>query len=229
VYIVSQIRRPCKFLGVLLRLLRSTIIGLRVESVIIETSAMKAAAPFSVDVDVSSFPSSLVYALESRTFERAPAIRVLLAYLWQHRDEPLSEYAIATEALGRSPLFDAKIDATVRVQISRLRQRLDKYYEEEGASQPERIVIPLGSHQIRTEPAACRAASPAATTLQYEPGRQIGTEQVTIHKRPRTIIYLACACALLTLACIGLSIALLSRPSTLWTAKTSSHWVPGAR
>src|SRR5882757_1404473 len=58
--------------------------------------------------------------LESHAFERAPTLRTLLAYLWRIRDENISEYAIATEALGRSPSFDAKTDATVRVQISRL-------------------------------------------------------------------------------------------------------------
>jgi hypothetical protein len=90
-------------------------------------------------------------AVESQTFERAPTLRVLLIYLWRNRDQPISEYAIATEALGRSPAFDAKTDATVRVQISRLRQRLEKFYEQEGANCRERLAIPVGTHQIRVE------------------------------------------------------------------------------
>ena len=80
--------------------------------------------------------------------------------MWDHREETLSEYAIATEALGRSPIFDAKLDATVRVQISRLRQRLEKYYEEEGQARAEqRIIIPLGSHQSRIETVAAPGRS----------------------------------------------------------------------
>src|SRR6476661_7131019 len=75
-------------------------------------------------------PESLRRLLESRAFEKPPALRALLTYLWQHRGESISEYAIATEALGRTPGFDARTDATVRVQISRLRQRLEKFYEE---------------------------------------------------------------------------------------------------
>src|SRR6185369_5232612 len=86
--------------------------------------------------------------LASRTFERAPTLRTLLLYLWQHRGESLSEYAVATEALGRSDNFSSKVDATVRVQISRLRQRLEKYYEDEGHTARERLIIPLGSHQV---------------------------------------------------------------------------------
>jgi hypothetical protein len=112
--------------------------------------------------------------------------------LWEHRDESFSEYAIATDALGRPAVFDAKLDATVRVQISRLRQRLDKYYEEEGHTCTERIVIPLGSHQIRIE-----------STLPREvPAPEVAPQP------PSAVRYLAIACAVLFLACVGLSIPL---------------------
>jgi hypothetical protein len=96
-------------------------------------------------------PESFKRLLESRAFEKTPALRALLTYLWRHRGESISEYAIATEALGRTPGFDARTDATVRVQISRLRQRLERFYEEEGKDAEERIAIPLGSHQIQIE------------------------------------------------------------------------------
>jgi hypothetical protein len=85
----------------------------------------------------------------SQAFASSPSLRTLLIYLWEHRDNSISEYAIATEALGRQSSFDAKIDATVRVQISRLRQRLDKFYLEEGRCCPDRLSIPLGTHQLK--------------------------------------------------------------------------------
>lgn len=95
-------------------------------------------------------PSPALHAvLSSRTFEKTPALRTLLTFLWRHREAPVSEYAIATEALGRPGSFDARIDATVRVQIGRLRQRLERYYEDEGKGCLERLAIPLGSHQIQ--------------------------------------------------------------------------------
>ncbi|HEY3839312.1 MAG TPA: helix-turn-helix domain-containing protein [Bryobacteraceae bacterium] len=139
---------------------------------------------------------SLAQVLESRTFERAPALRSLLAYLWEHREETLSEYAIATEALGRSAIFDAKVDATVRVQISRLRQRLEKYYEDEGQAQTERIVIPLGSHQIRIESVAVPAIVPVI---------EVAT------RRSPVVFSLGLACAVLVLTCVGLAAALWLR------------------
>src|SRR3954447_10974696 len=80
--------------------------------------------------DAPELPFALTRILESHGFQRSPALRKLLAYLWKYRDETLSEYAIATEALGRNSLFDAKFDSTVRVQVSRLRHRLDRYYQE---------------------------------------------------------------------------------------------------
>jgi hypothetical protein len=86
--------------------------------------------------------------LRSKCFERASALRKLLLYLWKHLEVEISEYAIATEALGRGQDFDSKFDATVRVQIGRLRRFLAKYYETEGAHSLRRVSIPVGSHEL---------------------------------------------------------------------------------
>lgn len=104
--------------------------------------------PPTVERDGGLHPDLLERVLKSQTFEKAPALRALLAYLWRNRELPLSEYAIATEALGRSPSFDARTDATVRVQVSRLRQRLERFYEKENTFGTDRLVIPIGTHQI---------------------------------------------------------------------------------
>jgi hypothetical protein len=87
--------------------------------------------------------------LQSKCFERASRLRTLLLYLWENRNDDISEYAIAVDGLGRSPDFESKIDATVRVQIARLRAFLRKYYEGEGRQSTVRLVIPLGTHQIQ--------------------------------------------------------------------------------
>jgi len=91
----------------------------------------------------------LIQVLGSRAFEKAPTLRRLLTYLWEHRTEEVGEYAIATEALGRKADFEPRVDATVRVLVSRLRQRLKEFYEADGSSLPARLVIPLGSHQLQ--------------------------------------------------------------------------------
>jgi hypothetical protein len=86
--------------------------------------------------------------LHSRVFQRASSLKRLLHYLWGHHSQDISEYAIATEALGRPPDFDSKVDATVRVQVGRLRRTLEKFYAEEGAAETRRLEIPVGSHQL---------------------------------------------------------------------------------
>lgn len=99
---------------------------------------------------------------DSNTFRSAPVMRTLLLYLWQHRGESVSEYAVAIDALNRPAGFDPKSDATVRVQIARLRAKLKEFYEREA---PEGVAlnlrVPLGAHAL--EWAYEPTESPAAT------------------------------------------------------------------
>ncbi len=147
-------------------------------------------------------PASIRCVTESRTFERAPTLRALLLYLWRMRGEPISEYAIATEALGRGASFDARTDATVRVQISRLRQRLEKFYQQEGAACSERVVIPLGSHHIETEIVA----------LPEPAGVRPPEPQPALRPNPVNRLLLG-ACVALALVATGLGIKVERSPS----------------
>jgi hypothetical protein len=87
---------------------------------------------------------------DSETFRSAPTMRALLLYLWEHQGEPISEYAIGTEALGRSPDFDPRLDSTVRVQAARLRTKLKEFYES-AADFPLRVSLPRGRHELEWE------------------------------------------------------------------------------
>ena len=102
--------------------------------------------------------------VESDTFRTAPMMRTLLLYLWKHQGEPISEYAIAVDALGRSPDFDPKTDSTVRVQVARLRAKLKEFSEAAGDSFPLRLTIPLGRHELHWvyEPPQISPVSPLA-------------------------------------------------------------------
>ena len=105
-------------------------------------------ATFKVQSASPSEVPEIASILESQVFERCDTLKKLLGYLWLHRDQEFSEYAIATEALGRKADFDPKIDASVRVQIARLRQKLKEFYEDEGANYSILISIPIGSHSL---------------------------------------------------------------------------------
>jgi hypothetical protein len=97
----------------------------------------------------------------SAPFQRAPVLRRLLLYLWEHREDSCSEYGIGVDVLNRRPDFDPKLDATVRVHVSRLRQKLRDYYLEEGETSQVRIVLPAGSHRLQLE----KVAPPKQVTL----------------------------------------------------------------
>jgi hypothetical protein len=111
---------------------------------------------------------------QSAQFMRAETMRKLLLYLWAHREEDLSEYAVATEALGRRSDFDPKTDASVRVQISRLRRKLKDFYETEGAAELYQLQIPMGTHTLTVQErfAPAMVLLPPATEVVVEDARR---------------------------------------------------------
>ena len=112
--------------------------------------AQRVLSPAKPD-DESHLEGHFQTLLNSPGFHKAQSLRSLLSYLWEHRGEPISEYGLATGALGKKPDFEPNIDASVRVKISRLRQKLKEYYDSEGASSPVQIFIPLGGHELQVE------------------------------------------------------------------------------
>jgi hypothetical protein len=96
--------------------------------------------------------------LHSAAFSRSDTSRLLLKFIVEKSLagdlDSLKEYTIATEALGRPPDFDPKADSIVRIQVQRLRKRLEEYYGDEGRDDPVRIVIPSGHYipEFRTHP-----------------------------------------------------------------------------
>lgn len=174
-----------------------------------------------LSVDATSIPPGVGQVLTSKTFGKTPALRMLLEYLWRHRDLSISEYAIATEALGRSPSFDARIDATVRVQISRLRQRLEKFYEEEGLDSRERLVIPLGSHRVEIEP------SPMAARQELQPSVIIPAPVSSPPASPpRWRLFLPAFCfALLVLSVVEAAFLYRGRSASAAKPQITSGWV----
>jgi hypothetical protein len=91
--------------------------------------------------------------LSSAIFSEAPLLARLLKYLFiNHLGEgksSLNEYKIGVEALGRPENFDPATKSGVRVEMHRLRVRLRKYYETEGASHPLKIVLTEGHYGLQ--------------------------------------------------------------------------------
>src|SRR5579863_923224 len=78
--------------------------------------------------------------LASNTFHASDVLRRLLKFLaektFSGEAEDLKEYSVGLDALGKPSTFDPRSDAGVRLQASRLRQKLEEYYRNEGANDP---------------------------------------------------------------------------------------------
>lgn len=110
----------------------------------------------------------------SSLFAKAERLSTLLLYVCDvaldGRADELSEQNIGEAVFGRSRDYDSANDGIVRAQVSRLRQRLDLYFEGEGTDEPVRVVIPRGGYVPFFEPRLPKeAVIPASTPMPADP------------------------------------------------------------
>jgi hypothetical protein len=90
--------------------------------------------------------------LASDTLRTSEVLRRLLRFLadktFSGEADDLKEYSVGLDALGKPPSYDPRQDAGVRLQASRLRLKLDKYYRSEGRDDPLTIEMPRGRFKI---------------------------------------------------------------------------------
>jgi hypothetical protein len=88
--------------------------------------------------------------LSSRTFQKSDLLRQFLKYVCEKEISGstgrITEYSIATEALGRPADFSPEEDSSVRSRAHALRQKLDDYYRDEAQGSKLRIGLPKGSY-----------------------------------------------------------------------------------
>jgi hypothetical protein len=93
---------------------------------------------------------ALQQILQSKTFSGCETIQQILRFIVEKsiadRVGEIKEYTIATEVLRRPKEFNSKDDNIVRVQVHRLRKKLDEYYKGEGARDQVQIFIPRGHY-----------------------------------------------------------------------------------
>ena len=114
------------------------------------------------EVGAESIRAALEKVLGSRTFTTAKNLRAFLGYAvlqaLDGRSDLLKEYSIGIDVFGRSDRFDPRLDPIVRVHAWKLRARLAKYYETEGAQDALQIEFHKGSYAPRFTNAAARDA-----------------------------------------------------------------------
>ncbi len=92
----------------------------------------------------------LSWLLTSGALGRSSNLARMLTFVcekhFQDQDDQVTEYMLATEALGRRENFDPQTDTIVRVTAHSLRKRLQEIYQAEGVNRPVQILIPLGRY-----------------------------------------------------------------------------------
>jgi len=90
--------------------------------------------------------------LESETFRNCDALKRLLRFLaektFSGEADQLKEYSIGIDVLGKPPTYDPRQDSVVRIQVGRLRQKLQEYYSAEGKGDPVEVQLPKGRFKL---------------------------------------------------------------------------------
>ncbi|WGD29951.1 hypothetical protein AncyloWKF20_19725 [Ancylobacter sp. WKF20] len=93
---------------------------------------------------------ALAQVLESEELRSSPQLSTILRFIveatLQGRADAIKGYTIAVEALGRDASFDPQTDPIVRVEATRLRRALERYYAGAGAGDEIEIAVPRGSY-----------------------------------------------------------------------------------
>ncbi|MGE3248569.1 MAG: hypothetical protein AB7F96_14105 [Beijerinckiaceae bacterium] len=108
-------------------------------------------------------------------------LRFIVYEALEGRSAQLKAFTIAVAVYGRDESFDAQSNSIVRVEATRLRRLLERYYSGEGAADPLRIEIPRGGYapefvvtRAAEEDAAASElpANAIAAVAPVQPGRR---------------------------------------------------------
>lgn len=107
----------------------------------------------------------------SEAFRGSPQLVSFLRYVVEAtlrgEKDRIKGYTIAVEALGRTDDFNPQSDPIVRVEATRLRRAISRYYENGGKHDPVQIDLPLGSYV----PMFRRGAAQPAPVVPLPPER----------------------------------------------------------
>jgi hypothetical protein len=142
--------------------------------------------------------------IASSTFIKSPRLCSFLAYVCdlslRGRGDEINEVNIGNALFDRAPDYDPSVDGIVRSHASRLRQRLEQYFNEEGAKETVRLLIPKGGYTPVFE-ARNPTLQPVALSFPPAPDLRRAEQAGTGDRRPRLLQFLVVA---LVLACVAI-------------------------
>jgi len=108
------------------------------------------------------------HLLSSKTFSNKEVLKGLLKYIFEEskNGRSLKEADIAIGYFKRGKEFIPGEDTIVRVNVFKLRALLEKYYTEEGLSQPYIIEIPKGNYSLLVKSRQKEDSHPVKLALQ---------------------------------------------------------------
>jgi len=144
-----------------------------------------------IDVSTEEATAELNAVLASAAFTRSPRLSRLLTYLCTKylagESDQIKEYSIGVEVLERPLSFDPTEDAGARVEVHRLRRRLQQFYDTEGASHKLRLVIPVGHYIPAFVPNSVKdTPAPAAITADEPAPVPFGLVADILHREPES-------------------------------------------
>jgi TolB-like protein/Flp pilus assembly protein TadD len=143
-------------------------------------NAAKSAAGVTETPTPAQVRAALDKILSSQTFRAAEGQKGFLRYAVEEtlegRGHLIKEYSVGTEVFERGDSFDPRLDTIVRTEARKLRARLAKYYETEGATDPLVIEFVKGKYsplfRAATEPSPT-LATPATPETPAPPAEAI--------------------------------------------------------
>ena len=147
--------------------------------------------------------AQLERVLHSPGFVHAPRRQQFLIFVVEEvlagRGDLLKEFVVASEVFGRRDTYDPAVDATVRVEARRVRERLEHYYSDGGAHDPVRLHLPLGTYtptwerQEDLEPLEAPRETGAAAVPETHSDSQRPDRGARVARHPRPTVVLTVA------------------------------------
>jgi serine/threonine-protein kinase len=124
----------------------------------------------------------------SATFRPADRLKHFISFVagqvLQGKGDTLKEYAVGVQVFGRDSGFDPRTDPVVRVQARRLRDRLERYYNDEGQNDAILVDLPKGGYapvfkrrDVPANPNLTSQDSPQRNTIAVPPIEDLTAER----------------------------------------------------